>query len=103
MYNGIGLTSARGSGTNGYVTRNLGHVRRRRKQTGYRPPDLSAAPQAHRKPNKEILEHKRKRQVEVKCMELRVRMEEQGCVAVPAADVLPAGDACDVVAAVQIR
>ena len=78
-------------------------MRRRRKQTGYRPPDLSAAPQAHRKPNKEILEHKRKRQVEVKCMELRVRMEEQGCVAVPAADVLPAGNACDAVAAVQIR
>ena len=28
MYNGIGLTSVRGSGTNGYVQRNMAHVSR---------------------------------------------------------------------------
>lgn len=27
MYGGVGLQTARGSGTNGYVTRNLGFVR----------------------------------------------------------------------------
>ena len=31
-----------------------------------------------RKPNKEILEHEKKRRVEVKCAELRDEMEEQG-------------------------
>ena len=79
MYNGIGLQTARGSGTNGYVQRNLGHVRRRNNKTGYRKVEEPAMPK-QRKANKDILEHQRKRQVEVKCMELRVQMEERGYV-----------------------
>lgn len=31
-----------------------------------------------KKPNKEILEHQRKRQIELKCMEMQDMMEEQG-------------------------
>jgi len=81
MYNGIGLQTARGSGTNGYVQRNLGHVRRNRRKTGYRRMEEHAIPKAHREPNAEILEHQRKRQVEVKCMELQVEMEDRGYVA----------------------
>lgn len=35
MYNGIGLNTARGSGTNGYVQRNLSMVRQVREKVGY--------------------------------------------------------------------
>jgi predicted site-specific integrase-resolvase len=34
----------------------------------------------HREPDKEILEHERKRKVEVACIELRDKLEEQGFV-----------------------
>ena len=34
MYNGIGLTTARGSGTNGYVQRNLSLVRNVKEKVG---------------------------------------------------------------------
>ena len=33
MYNGIGLTTARGSGTSGYVQKNLSHVKPYAQQT----------------------------------------------------------------------
>ncbi|KAG1454982.1 hypothetical protein G6F56_007186 [Rhizopus delemar] len=32
----------------------------------------------YKKPNQALLEHDRKRQVEVKCMELRIRLEDEG-------------------------
>jgi len=35
-YNGIGLATVRGSGTNGYVQRNLSAVRRIREKVGYK-------------------------------------------------------------------
>jgi hypothetical protein len=34
----------------------------------------------HRAPNKDILDHTRKRQVEVELYTLRVELEDQGCV-----------------------
>ena len=79
-YNGIGLTTPRGSGTNGYVQRNFALVKHKRDTTVYssvedqKKLDLSLS----RKPNEEILEHERKRNVELKCIELRDRLEEQG-------------------------
>ncbi|KAL1927770.1 hypothetical protein VTP01DRAFT_3591 [Rhizomucor pusillus] len=80
MYNGIGLSTPRGSGTNGYVQRNLSYVR---------PPktdhlrdaaaqDLKPPTPVVRAANKEILLHDRKRKVEVKCMELRIKLEDEG-------------------------
>ncbi|CAH2073324.1 unnamed protein product, partial [Iphiclides podalirius] len=54
MYNGIGLTTPRGSGTNGYVQTNWAS------------------------PNQDILDHERKRKIEVKCAELEDSLEEQG-------------------------
>lgn len=77
MYNGIGLTSTRGSGTNGYVQRNLSFVRASRMRPVQQGEEF--APPQPRKPNAEILEHERKRQVEVKLLELRVAMEDRGC------------------------
>ncbi|KNE60321.1 hypothetical protein AMAG_05718, partial [Allomyces macrogynus ATCC 38327] len=79
MYNGIGLTTPRGSGTNGYVTRNLSSLRARDPRMGDRGADLNNDQFLKpRQPNKEILLHEQKRQVEVKCLELRLKLEDEG-------------------------
>ena len=81
MYNGIGLTSVRGSGTNGYVQRNLAHVSRQRTARAKavdRVPDMGKELKDPKGANTEILEHNRKREVEVKVMQLRDTLEEQG-------------------------
>lgn len=82
MYNNIGLQTARGSGTNGYVQRNLSLLRSRKEKVEYHTnEDLAKLEQINtKKPNQEILEHERKRQIELKCMELQDVMEEQGSV-----------------------
>ncbi|RWS11742.1 pre-mRNA-splicing factor CWC21-like protein [Dinothrombium tinctorium] len=80
MYNGIGLQTARGSGTNAYVQRNLSFVNKLKPKVEYKTEDdikkLEAS--VNRQPNEAILMHQRKRQIEVKCLELREKMEEQG-------------------------
>lgn len=80
MYNGIGLNTARGSGTNGFVTRNLSHVRVTKEVVDYKPDEEIQKLEAYinRKGNKEILIHEKKREVEVKCVEVEELMEEQG-------------------------
>jgi len=71
MYNGIGLTTARGSGTNGYVQRNLAFLREKpiavKQMYNYGMVERTAP--VHKAPNREILEHEKKRQIEVKVME----------------------------------
>ena len=68
MYNGIGLLTARGSGTNGYVQRNLGFVRNTKDKTQYKTEeDLRRADALlKREPNEGIMEHERKRKLEVR-------------------------------------
>ncbi|MEQ2171813.1 hypothetical protein GOODEAATRI_014462 [Goodea atripinnis] len=71
MYNGIGLTTPRGSGTNGYVQRNLSslRVKRPRDERGGERDEKDRErleSQLNRQPNADILEHQRKRQLEVK-------------------------------------
>jgi serine/arginine repetitive matrix protein 2 len=80
MYNGIGLETARGSGTNGYVQRNMAFVRPRKDKVSYKTEEEIAKSEAllNREPNLEILEHERKRKIELKCMELQELMEDQG-------------------------
>lgn len=80
MYNNIGLQTPRGSGTSGYVTRNLSHIQQRREKQDYlKENDLKRHEQTlTKKPNKEILEHERKREIELKCVELQDMMEDQG-------------------------
>ncbi|KIL63412.1 hypothetical protein M378DRAFT_79669 [Amanita muscaria Koide BX008] len=68
MYNGIGLATPRGSGTNGYVVRNIS-VLRKYESSRDRQSAWNAPPPKHREPDKAILEHERKRKVEVKCLE----------------------------------
>ena len=81
MYNGIGLTSVRGSGTSGYVQRNLSHVSRQRKDRAKSVDKVKDFDQDFKGPkaaNPEILDHNRKREVEVKVMRLRETLEESG-------------------------
>ncbi|NP_001159032.1 uncharacterized protein LOC100304049 [Zea mays] len=86
MYNGNRLQTTRGSGTNGYVQTNTFFVKPRFASGGgpggpHRPlpPDAAGADGGGmRKPNKEILEHDRKRQVKLKLLVLRDVLEEHG-------------------------
>ena len=80
MYNGIGLTTARGTGTNGYVTRNLSFVRLHKENIEYKPDEDTKKLEAYinRKGNAELLKHDRKRKIELKCVEMEDLMREQG-------------------------
>ncbi|KAF9046061.1 hypothetical protein BDZ89DRAFT_910443, partial [Hymenopellis radicata] len=75
MYNGIGLTTPRGSGTNGYVVRNLSTLRTHNPAQD-REDAWSVAPPKHREPDEGILEHERKRKVEVECLKLQLQLED---------------------------
>mmetsp|Transcript_45519 Transcript_45519/g.74170 ORF Transcript_45519/g.74170 Transcript_45519/m.74170 type:complete len:171 (-) Transcript_45519:38-550(-) len=75
MYNGIGLQTPRGSGTNGYVQRNLSFMRQKTgQQIDYNKPNEMAPPPA-KKPNKVMQEHQRKRELELKILQFREAME----------------------------
>jgi serine/arginine repetitive matrix protein 2 len=80
MYNGIGLQTARGSGTNGYVQRNLSFVKITKNKIEYKTEDDFKRLEAelNRLPNEEILAHQKKRTIELKCYEMKELMEEQG-------------------------
>ena len=82
MYNGIGLVTPRGSGTNGYVQRNLSFIKRQKDKVDYKSEEeLKKLDQSlNKRPNQEILDHERKRKVELKCIEMQELMEEQGYV-----------------------
>jgi len=64
------------SGTNGYVVRNLSHLRSH--DTAADRAGMDSGPMKHREPDKEILEHERKRKIEVACYELRIQLEDDG-------------------------
>ncbi|KAK0550783.1 RNA-splicing factor [Tilletia horrida] len=83
MYNGVGLQTARGSGTSGYVQRNYAALRHRdergHEQSGFgKGKSSDRSDSSLRKPDKGILDHDKKRKVEVRCMELRDELEEKG-------------------------
>jgi serine/arginine repetitive matrix protein 2 len=76
-YNGVGLQSVRGSGTSGYVQRNLSVPKPQRRYDLMR--DSAPQPEVqYKKPNSDIMQHAAKRAVELKLMDLRLLMEEQG-------------------------
>lgn len=79
MSSNVGLSTPRGSGTSGYVQRNLSNLKPR--DSNYAPyPQDFASLQKHkqRKPDKQILDHDRLRQIEVKVMELQDKLEDEG-------------------------
>ncbi|KAE9965559.1 hypothetical protein BLS_007532 [Venturia inaequalis] len=75
MSSNVGLTTPRGSGTSGYVQRNLSHLRPRDQVKPYDIDDRKYKP---RNPDPSILEHERKRKIEVKVFTLRDELEEAG-------------------------
>ncbi|XVF58131.1 hypothetical protein PTKIN_Ptkin07bG0038400 [Pterospermum kingtungense] len=92
MYNGIGLTTPRGSGTNGYVQSNIFFVKpktnrltdaKRRFEDGQGTAGLIT-----KKPNRDILEHDRKRQIELRLVILEDKLIEQGFTESEIADKL---------------
>ncbi|KAJ8908446.1 hypothetical protein NDN08_005155 [Rhodosorus marinus] len=74
MYNGIGLETPRGTGTSGYVQKNYASVRKavRRPEGGRRE---GTGP---RKANAEILEHEKRRRIEVQVAEFEEEMVGKG-------------------------
>jgi len=84
MYNGIGLTTARGSGTSGYVQKNLSHVKPYAQQTQRDSflkelqalKDNVLAPP--KKANKEILLHQQKRDIQLQLVKMRDKLEQEG-------------------------
>lgn len=79
MSSNVGLTTPRGSGTSGYVQRNLSHLKPRDNFAPY-PKDYDLLKHRQRKPDKEILDHDRLREVEVKVYDLRDKLEDEGYV-----------------------
>ncbi|KAK0630768.1 cwf21 domain-containing protein, partial [Bombardia bombarda] len=77
MSDNVGLSTPRGSGTSGYVQRNLAHQRPRDMGAPY-PRDVDSLRHRQRQPDKGLLEHDRKREVEVKVFELRDKLEDEG-------------------------
>lgn len=77
MADNVGLTTPRGSGTSGYVQKNRSLIRPRDKVAPY-PKDWDSARHRPRQPDAEILEHEAKREVEVKVLELRDKLEDEG-------------------------
>lgn len=80
MSSNVGLSTPRGSGTSGYVQRNLSTLKPRDTGYGapYPPTDRDRALPRQRQPDKEILDHDRKREVEVKVFDLRDKLEDEG-------------------------
>ncbi|EMD59325.1 hypothetical protein COCSADRAFT_257399 [Bipolaris sorokiniana ND90Pr] len=77
MADNVGLTTPRGSGTSGYVQKNRSLLRPRDKIQPY-PKDWDQAKHRPRQPDAEILEHEAKREIEVKVLELRDKLEDDG-------------------------
>ncbi len=80
MYNNIGLQTPRGSGTSGYVSANKAKPRQIKTKLDF----LKELKQLRenvlepsRKANKDILEHKQKREIYVKLAELRHQLENE--------------------------
>jgi serine/arginine repetitive matrix protein 2 len=86
MRNGVGLASARGSGTSGYVQTNKFHrdasrlTRDAKTNEGWRARDRDggAGATTTRRPSAAILEHNALRAIEVACAELEERMASEG-------------------------
>ncbi|KAI9793340.1 MAG: RNA-splicing factor [Peltula sp. TS41687] len=81
MSSNVGLSTPRGSGTSGYVQRNLSALKPRNDhRAAPYPQDFDSIKHQHRarKPDEGILEHDRQRSIEVKVFELRDRLEDEG-------------------------
>lgn len=80
MSSNVGLSTPRGSGTSGYVQRNLSVLKPRDAGVGvpYTLDGNNRGGPKTRKPDEDILKHDRLREIEVKVLELRDTLEDAG-------------------------
>ena len=81
MYNGIGLRTPRGSGTNGYVQKNNSFVKPSVFINGSnrKPGDLSGVVKPTiKKPSRPVLLHMERRRVEIELLKLKDELEDKG-------------------------
>lgn len=76
MYGGVGLLTPRGSGTSGYVTTNKFNLHRAPPTRNSERSDEAAL--LNRGPNKEILDHNRKRELELEVAKQQDLLEAEG-------------------------
>lgn len=76
MSSNVGLSTPRGSGTSGYVQRNLSHLRPRDAIAPY-PKDFDSIKHRPRQPDQQILAHDRARDIEVQVFDLRNKLEDE--------------------------
>ena len=79
MYNGVGLLTPRGSGTSGYVQGNKFNLRGgapMRMMPGQSVSDMQGPKQTQ--PDKGILEHKAKREIELAVAQEQAKLEDEG-------------------------
>ncbi|KAM5566226.1 hypothetical protein ABKV19_019945 [Rosa sericea] len=91
MYNGIGLQTPRGSGTNGYIQTNKFFIKSKtgkvaENSRGFEGDQGMAG--VTKKANRDILEHDRKRQIELKLVVLEDKLTDQGFTDAEIADKL---------------
>lgn len=82
MSSNVGLSTPRGSGTSGHVQRNSAFLKKLNHTSAPYPPVSGAngpidRPFKQRMPDKQIIEHEQRREIEVKVMEERERLEEE--------------------------
>ena len=80
MSSNVGLTTPRGSGTSGYVQRNMSLLRTRDNASQPYSKDVEPIGHRQRQPDQEMLEHERQRAIEVKVFELQDKLEDEGRV-----------------------
>jgi serine/arginine repetitive matrix protein 2 len=78
MYNGIGLLTPRGSGTSGYVQGNKFNLRHAPPNRGPQGHDLASSGPRVAKADPTILEHRAKRELELKVLIEREKLEQEG-------------------------
>ncbi|KAI3653307.1 hypothetical protein MP228_001254 [Amoeboaphelidium protococcarum] len=81
MYNGIGLPTPRGTGTSGHVQKNLSNLKPRHSpyhKSIQNAQDSKSQIVKRDTTNSDLLEHERKRNIELKCVELREQLEDEG-------------------------
>ena len=76
MSSNVGLSTPRGSGTSGYVQRNMSFLRPRDNLPPTTAQQELQRNYRQRAPDADILAHDRKREVEVKCLQLQDELEE---------------------------
>ena len=79
MYNGVGVGTSRGTGTNGYVQKNLSYVQSRRDDIkNWKLSQLESSVSTFHEPDVGLLNHKLKRRVELLLLPLRDKLEAEG-------------------------